>query len=400
MKEIYLKKAVISTVTFCLVAVSAGREPAAAQHRYRGGSHTSEQTKPPVKPALIVIPADSPQLLQLKTPPVEMTEVPRNEIVAPGRIGFDVGRVSRILLPTAGRISRVLVRLGDAVTAGQSLLEIDSPDADAAIAECRQAEALFKQSQSILNKALADYERNKDLWEHKAVAKKEVLAAENELAQARSGVEQADAALTHCRRRLDILGLRSGIAGQKLTVRATLTGKVIESAVAEGEFRSDTATPLMTIADLSVVWVTSEVPEQSIRFIEPGERVQVELVAFPGEVFDARVMRIADMVDPKTRTIQVQAELPNPQRRIRPEMFGRIRHSHAPHTQPVVPPEAIVHRADGSFLYIEHSKGTFERIRIQTGAPIAGGVPVLQNLHAGDRVVVSGSRLLAGLEKN
>jgi cobalt-zinc-cadmium efflux system membrane fusion protein len=111
-------------------------------------------------------------------------------------------------------------------------------------------------------------------------------------------------------------------------------------------------------------------------------------------------MRIADMVDPKTRTIQVQAELPNPQRRIRPEMFGRIRHSHAPHTQPVVPPEAIVHRADGSFLYIEHSKGTFERIRIQTGAPIAGGVPVLQNLHAGDRVVVSGSRLLAGLEKN
>jgi cobalt-zinc-cadmium efflux system membrane fusion protein len=348
---------------------------------------------------MITIPANSPQLRQLRSEAVRIALVPKDEIVAPGRIVFDVGRVSRVLLPTTGRIDRVLVRLGEAVVSGQPLLELDSPDAESAIAECRQAEAVLSQARATLTKAQADYERIGDLLEHKAVARKDLLAAENELAQARAALEQANAALAHFRRRLEILGLRPGEAGQKVTVRATLAGKVIDLAVTEGEYRSDTSTSLMTVADLSTVWVTSEIPENSIRFVEVGERVQVELVAFPGEVFDARVTRIADTVDPKTRTIQVQAELKNAQGRLRPEMFGRIRHSHAPQSLPVVPAQAIVRGALGSFVFVERGPGIFERIMVQTGEPAGGAIPVLQGLKPGDRVVVVGAMLLAGMEK-
>lgn len=400
MNIVWNRTAVLTTVLLCLLNLSSGSGSAMSQHRHRRGSNASDPVEASEKAVRVVIPVDSPQLLELKILAAETAEVPQNEIVAPGRVGFDIGRVSRILLPAGGRISRVLARLGDTITAGQPLLELDSPEADGAIAECRQAEASLQQSRAALNKAKADFERNQDLWEHKAIAKKEVEAAENELAQAQAAVEQADASLVHCRRRLEILGLRPGITGQKLIIRAAQAGKVIESAVTEGEYHGESGTTLMTIADMNVVWVTSEVPEQSIRFIERGERVQVELIAFPGEIFDARVIRIADIVDPKTRTIQVQAELPNPRGRIRPEMFGRIRHSHESSTHPVVPPEAIVHRMEGSFLYIERSQGIFERVRIQTGAPIPAGIPVLRNLNPGDRVVVTGCRLLAGLEKN
>jgi cobalt-zinc-cadmium efflux system membrane fusion protein len=364
------------------------------------GTGQTGRRDPAAKPAIITIPADSPQLRQLRSETVRIASVPKDEIVAPGRIVFDVGRVSRVLLPTTGRVSRVLVRLGETVAAGQPLLELDSPDAESAIAECRQAEAILSQARATLTKTQADYERIGDLLVHKAVARKDLLAAENELAQARAALEQANAALAHCRRRLEILGLRPGEAGQKVTVRATLAGKVIDLAVTEGEYRSDTGTPLMTVADLSTVWVTSEIPENSIRFVEVGERVQVELVAFPGEVFDARVTRIADTVDSKTRTIQVQAELRNPNGRLRPEMFGRIRHSHAPQSLPVVPAQAIVRGALGSFVFVERGPGIFERIMIQTGEPASGAVPVLQGLKPGDRVVVAGAMLLAGMEKH
>ncbi len=348
----------------------------------------------------IALSADSPLRQQLKVEPVPAGRVPVHEVVAPGRVGFDIGRVSRVLLPTTGRISKVLVRLGDAVSSGQPLLEIESPDAEGAIAECRQADAAVLQAQSALHKAQADYERTRDLLEHKAVARKDLLASENELNQARASLEQASAGLIHCRRQLEILGLRPGVPDQRVVVRAALRGKVIDMAVTEGEYRSDTSTPLMTLADLSVVWVTSEVPENAIRFVEPGERVQVELVAFPGEVFDARVTRIADTVDPKTRTIQVQAEMPNPQRKFRPEMFGRIRHHHAEQSLPVIPAQAMIQTPDGTYVFVERSPGVFERVRIQTEPPRAEGIPVRRNLSPGDRIVTGGAMLLLGMERH
>jgi cobalt-zinc-cadmium efflux system membrane fusion protein len=193
---------------------------------------------------------------------------------------------------------------------------------------------------------------------------------------------------------LEILGLRPNETGQKLSVRATLGGKVTDLSVAPGEYRSDTNTPLMTVADLNTVWVTSEVPEVSIRFIEVGEKVQVELVAYPGDVFDARVTRIADTVDPKTRTIQVQAELSNPRGRLRPEMFGRIRHSHAPTVLPVVPAQAIVQTPEGPVVFIERGVGRYERVLIKSSDPIQAGVPVLGGVKEGDRVVTRGNMLL------
>jgi membrane fusion protein, heavy metal efflux system len=350
----------------------------------------------PGRTDVIVIPADSPQLKQLKIETARFVQVPGLVVTAPGRIVFDVGRVSRVLMPVPGRIDQVLVRLGDRVSPGQVLLTIDSAEADGAVAECRQAGATLLQARSALAKAQADEERARDLFDHKAVAQKEVLAAEHEVTQAGAEVEQAEASLAHGKRRLDILGLQPDEPGQKLSVRAKLGGKVIDLSVTPGEYRSDTNVSLMTVADLSKVWVMSEVPETSIRFIEVGEKLQLELVAYPSEVFEARVTRIADSVDPKTRTVQVLAELPNPDGRLRPEMFGRIRHSHPTRPLPVVPPQAIVHTSRGPFLFVEREPGRFERLYVQTGDPIESGVPILSGIKAGDRIVVGGIMLLAG----
>ena len=93
----------------------------------------------------------------------------------------------------------------------------------------------------------------------------------------------------------------------------------------------------MTIADLSTVWMSSDVPEPSIRFVRVGEEVEITLVAFPGEVLRGRVARIADTLDAQTRTLKVHVELPNPSGRFRPEMFGSIRHAGSMRSLPVIP---------------------------------------------------------------
>ena len=100
----------------------------------------------------------------------------------------------------------------------------------------------------------------------------------------------------------------------------------------------------MTIADLSTVWVSSQVPETYIRFIQLGERVEIRLVAYPDETFEGRVLQIADTVDPQTRTVKVHAEMDNPQGRFRPEMFGSIHHIESMARMPVVPAGAVIER--------------------------------------------------------
>src|SRR5690348_2300373 len=89
-------------------------------------------TNPTSSPEMIVIPPDSPRLAQIRVEQVEATEVRTGEITAPGKVDANPNRISRVALPVAGRIVRVNVKLGDSVAAGQPLLAVESPDADAA----------------------------------------------------------------------------------------------------------------------------------------------------------------------------------------------------------------------------------------------------------------------------
>ena len=319
-----------------------------------------------------------------------------DEVVAPGKVELNPNRVSRVLMPLPGRIRRVLVHLGDAVVEGQPVLSVESPDVATAFAASRQSQAQLAQSRSSAHKAQADVARLRTLYQHHAVARKDLLAAENDVAQSQAAVEQARASLDAASRRLDFLGLKPAAPGDDLTVRAPLSGKVLDIAVAPGEYRNDTNAALLTIADLSTVWMAADVPESSIRFVELGEAVHVELGAYPGELFHGRVMRIADTVDPQSRTIKVQAEIPNPHGRLRPEMFGEFRHDHGARLCPAVPAPAVLFRGGQDTVMVESSPGRYREVAVTTGKPQHGFVPVLEGLHPGQRVVVDGAILLRG----
>jgi membrane fusion protein, heavy metal efflux system len=342
----------------------------------------------------VEMPPDSPKLRDIRVELVKSAEVPLDEVVSPGRIEVNPNRVSKVMLPLAGRVSSVRVRLGDSVERGQTVLTLESPDADAAQSTYLQAQAGLTQAQANLNKAQSDCDRADDLYKHGAVASKEVLTAQNALEQAKAGVVQAKAALEQAARRLGILGLKTGEFGQQVVVAAPISGKVLDLSVSPGEYRSDPNAPLATIADLSTVWVASDVPENVIRFIQIGERIDVTLGAYPGETFHARATRIADMVDPLTRTIKVRAELDNSRGRLRPEMYGIFRHTETTRVLPVVPFGAVVQEGGKSMVWVEEAPGCFRPVQVKTGDRIDSMLPLLSGIKAGQRVVVDGAMLL------
>src|SRR5215831_17474662 len=279
----------------------------------------------PQHPGLVQLPPDSPQVQQLRVQPVDMVHVPTDEVTAPAKIVLNPNRIARVALPVPGRVTRLLVALGDAVTPGQPLLLMDSPDAHAAITAAVQAASAERQAKATLAKAKRDLDRTLELFEAKAVAKKDAEVAHNEHIQAQEALAQAQAAREQALRKLTLLGLHPNDFSQQIIVRAPFAGKVIDISVGPGDYRSDTSAPLLTIADLSKVWVSADVPEPSLRFVGLGEPVDIEFVAYPGETFHGCVAHVADTLDSQARTLKVHVELANPDRRLRPEMSGRLR---------------------------------------------------------------------------
>ena len=178
-------------------------------------------------------------------------------------------------------------------------------------------------------------------------------------------------------------------------MRAPIDGTVLELSVAPGEYRTDTAASLMTIADLSRrVGQRRASPEPAIRSIRVGDSVSITLVAFPGQELAGRVARIADVVDPQTRTVKVHVQVPNPVGRLRPDMFGSMRHAGAARRVPVVPLAAVVREYGRSVVFVERAPGRFARREVELGARVGTRVAVLSGLSVGEPVVVDGAVLL------
>jgi membrane fusion protein, heavy metal efflux system len=343
----------------------------------------------------IRFPENSPQLTRIQSAVVEAAKVPEVEIIAPGKIEANPTKVSKIVMPVTGRVGQVLVNLGDTVKQGQPVLTVDSPDGASAMSAYRQAEANVAQSKAGVAKADADLQRTRDLYANRAAAQKEVLAAETVLVQSQAALTQAQAAQEEALKRLEVLGLTKGsVINQPVTIRSSVSGKVIDITAVSGEYHTDTSTPILTVADLSTVWVAADVPEDQVRFAKVGNPVHITINAYPGEVFQGRVMRIGDVVDPQTRTVKVRAQLANPDGRFRPEMFAQLREQQGSTELPVVPRTALIENQGKTVVYVERSRGEFEEVPVQVAWQGTDRVAIRSGVKAGDHVVVAGGMLL------
>lgn len=350
------------------------------------GCHRDEAPHASVEPEAtrrqgdaIEVPAGSPLRARLRVAPVAVESV-RRTLEAPAQAEVDPARMARIAPPLPGRVVQLFVRFGDTVTQGQALLTLDSPDLVSAQTDYLRARSALAQSERTLA-------RQQDLAAHGVGAVREVETATTDRDLARSELERATL-------RLRILGVDASAIGRPLTVRSPIAGRVVEFGVAPGEFRNDPAAPMMTVADLSTIWVTADVQEKDVRRVQPQEDANALFAAWPGESFVGRVLFVGDLLDPATRTIKVRVALDNRDRRLRPGMFASVTFTERAAPEVVVPTTGIVLLGEASYVFVERAPWVFERRRVTPGAPVGDRTAVTEGLRAGERVVTENAVLL------
>jgi membrane fusion protein, heavy metal efflux system len=332
------------------------------------------------EPGILRYAADAPQLAALKIRAAEELPVPLAEPLN-GRITYNDNFTARVSSPIAGRIVSLRLQPGDAVKSGDTLLTLDSPELAQAVADLSKAQA------DETRKRLA-FERSTKLYAGEVLPRKDLESVEADLAQARAEAERA---------RLRLRNLApSGGARENYVLRSPINGIVSERKANPGlEVRPDLADPLFVITDPTRLWVMIDLPERNLAKVEPGHPVAVEVDAWPGERFPGTIEKVGETVDPATRRIQVRCSLPNPARRLKPEMYARVTLLADEHQRALrVPNGALITEGLYSHLFVEKSPGVFEKRRVALRLQDRDYSYIASGLNPGERVVASGALLL------
>ena len=368
--------------------------PACTPSPDRAAASSTIATRPTRSGNIVRFDPASLQLERIRVMPVTDATLPVDEFDVPGKVEPIPRGVARLSVPVPGRIREVSITLGDHVRAGQVLLTLETPDVSELQSAWRQAQADIRQREAAVAKAEADVSRVRDLLANRAIAQKEVLVAETELAVVTAALEQARATHDDVARRMRLFGVNAEQPEALASVRSPISGEVVEIAVAPGEYRSDTTSTAVTVADLARVWIVASVPESGLARIQVGQRVMIDVAAYPDKPFAGQVARVAGTLDPETRSVRVIAELDNRRRLLKPEMFARVRYAGPARPVVTVPAGATVQDQGRTTVFVERTRGEFERREVSLGPRHIDAVVVTRGLSSGDRVVVDGTMLL------
>ena len=304
------------------------------------------------------------------------------ELQSPGVVESDPAVTAAVLAPLTGRVEALPVALGQRVTRGQVVAILDSPD----LAQANDDDVKAVDALALSAKNLERQEQQHQIG----------VISDRDLDQARSEHAQAQAEATRAKARLAALGAAStddSPAG-RLVVRAPVTGSITAVNVARGNMVNDATQPLMTIADLSTVWVTALVAEKDLGSVTAGQDAQVTLSAYPGKILHGRITSVADVVEPDSRRDKVRIAFPNADYALRPNMFATVTLLGPSNSQVVVPTSALLMNNDRTSVFVATAPWTFTRrivdLRLGEGATAV----ILSGVAAGEQVVVEGGILL------
>lgn len=329
----------------------------------------------------IIVPEHSLLRARLTVEPAR-AQATEAKLLLPGVVESDPARTAAVLSPLTGRVLEIKVALGDRVRQGQVLAIIDSPDlAQAYEDDDKAADAL-----QLAGKNLERQEGQFKLG----------TASSRDLDQARSDRTQAAAEYERAQARLRVLGVPADPQHRSrlLAVTAPVSGSVTTMTIARGNMINDPTQPLMTVADLSVVWVTALVAEKDLGGVARDQDVEVRLDAYPGKVLNGKVLFVSDVLDPDSRRDKLRIAFPNADTLLKPNMFATVTLTGTQQTQVVLPTSALLMNNDRTTVFVATAPWTFERRTVQTRIDEGATVVLESGVKAGEQVVVRGGILL------
>ncbi len=384
-----LRKSILRTTTVVCLAACIGVCVAGGFYFARYGTPAlpaaqAAQAEPAGEaplPGTVHFAPHAPQLSSIEVMTVRQVVLPVSEPLF-GRVAYDENRTTRISSPVAGRITRLGAEVGDTVAAGRVLATLDAPDLGTAQAD--------------LQKARADEDRKKRAFDRARLLFDAEVMAGKDYEGAVADVQQASAETRRALLRLQ--NLHAGAAPDgRFALRTAMAGIVTERQLNPGqEVRPDLPAPLFVISDLDHLWIIVDASEAVASRIGEGTRVIVESDAYPDARFSATVEKVAPVLDPVTRRIQVRCAVRNVDRKLKPEMYARVSFLPDDDRSKVfaLPNSSLYAEGVATFIFVETKPGTFMKRRVSVVRTGGDRSYIAEGLSAGERVVTEGAFLL------
>lgn len=310
---------------------------------------------------IITVDSRRRQLIGVKTGEATQRDLVKS-IRTVGEVTFDERLLSQVALKFDGYIGDLKADfVGSQVTKEQVLFTVYSPELLAAqqeYLEIRKRRPAAGAENSLLQAA----RQRLTLWDMSA---QEILA-----------LEQSDAPQDY------------------VAIRAPRSGTLIERNISDGSAAKMGQT-LLSIADLSRVWIEAEVFEADLELVRAGMAATVTLPYLPGRTYPARVEFVYPYLHEQSRTGRIRLSLDNTSGELKPDMYAEVSLKAELGPRLSVPEEAIIVAGDSRVVFVDLGGGRLKPVWIKAGRTAQGFVEVLEGLSAGDRIVTSGNFLIA-----
>ena len=362
------------------------------------------------KPADAAGPSDVVQIrpesqkdVGISVEPVAMRSL-QGSLAATGVVSEDPARVAHIRTLARGLIEKIFARLGDRVSAGDPLVEYDNIELGLSIGDYRGAQAELRRSLTDLEVKTKILERSREMLRVGAVAQTTHDLREAEVKDAEAKVAGARATVSKIAEQIrrfgwtdqDLARLLSeepafGHSVSHSILKAPFAGVVTSHHAVESEV-VEQGTDLLAITDISSLWVMADVYEQDLSKIRTGQPVRVRVASYPERTFAGRVVYIADVIDPKSRTAKVRCLVGNESGLLKLEMFATVEIP-VGQTGPILAVvSSSIQQIDGRpVVFVRNSEAEFQKREVQTGVESQGYTEIRSGLKPGEPVVSRGS---------
>ncbi len=352
--------------------------------------------KPPVEPGtagIVVLPATESSRIGLVVQPVTRSEF-RTYRDFPAILQPNQRAMADITTLVRGRVVDVYADLGQQVEANALLAILYS-------SELGLAQSAYLKSRAKLHVAEQAFGRAKFLLQEKVIGEAEAQRRQAEMLSMQAESLEA-------RNHLKLLGMseeemrrldRTREIRSHVPIVAPFAGRIIGRNLTRGEV-VETTEKLFVVADLSEVWVRANIPEKDIPFVHSvhasgGTHAEVRVNAYSKEVFKGTITYVGDVLDPATRTMQLRLELPNPEGKLKPEMFATIRiYSESQPDRLAVPESALQRDRDRTFVFVQRNANEYEARDVHVGESNGTLTTIHGGLEEGDQVVTQGAFVL------
>ncbi|HWZ54252.1 MAG TPA: efflux RND transporter periplasmic adaptor subunit [Candidatus Acidoferrales bacterium] len=370
-------------IGFVFVFSMAGCGSEKAERASEMTSYSSKEAKG-AAPELFTIPQEQMPHVQVVTiSPGKMIR----KLRLTGAVAYNAFATTPVITQVGGPVSRILVVPGEFVKRGQSLLEVSSPDYS-------QMLAVYLKTRDVLRVASKNWDRAQDLYQHHAIAERDLLQAESDRNQAQADMNAAEQSMR-------ILGipkpedLEKAPSSAEIRLLAPISGQVVERLVAPGQVLQAGATQAFTISDMSTVWVLANVYQADLADVKIGDSVEVSTDSYP-DTFRGKISFISPALDPTTRTLQARIVVENKGEKLKKDMYCTVTVTAGEIQNAIAVPDAAVLRDDENepFVYVLSASNQFGRRHISIGLSTNGTTQVTKGLSPGEKVVGDGSLFL------